>query len=100
MCFPFFRCSLHGILTGAFENTSAQSIALVHILLVLCDLKGNFLPEGRRRWRGSFYGEDLTKSERLWVEGDCRAALAMTNVEVAPRIGIPYAKEWENKLLR
>jgi DNA-3-methyladenine glycosylase len=51
---------------------------------------------------GSFYGEDITKSKRLWVEKDSSLPLRMTKytVTVTPRIGIGYAKEWVDKPLR
>ena len=46
---------------------------------------------------GSFYGEDLTTSERIWVE-DTNFAPALNT---GPRIGINYASEkWKNKQWR
>ncbi|MDR3272932.1 MAG: DNA-3-methyladenine glycosylase [Flavobacteriaceae bacterium] len=45
----------------------------------------------------SFYGEDLTKSKRIWLEDiDLKPKFTAT-----PRIGIDYAGEiWKNKLWR
>ncbi|MDF1572520.1 MAG: DNA-3-methyladenine glycosylase [Bacteroidales bacterium] len=43
---------------------------------------------------GSFNGEDLLHSERIWIEGTGREAAFTTH----PRIGIDYAGEvWKNK---
>jgi DNA-3-methyladenine glycosylase len=43
---------------------------------------------------GSFNGEDLLRSERIWIEGTGQAAAYTTH----PRIGIDYAGEiWRNK---
>jgi DNA-3-methyladenine glycosylase len=45
----------------------------------------------------SFYGEDLTDSNRIWLED----APDVTNFYTAPRIGIDYAEvEWKNKKWR
>jgi DNA-3-methyladenine glycosylase len=45
----------------------------------------------------SFYGEDLTDSNRIWLEGTTDT----TNFLTAPRIGIDYAGvEWKNKQWR
>jgi DNA-3-methyladenine glycosylase len=40
-----------------------------------------------------FYGEDLTKSSRLWVENSSRKF----DVKAAPRIGIDYSGDWALK---
>jgi DNA-3-methyladenine glycosylase len=43
---------------------------------------------------GSFYGEDLTSSERIWIE-DTELKI---DYKIGPRIGIDYAGEyWKNK---
>jgi DNA-3-methyladenine glycosylase len=43
---------------------------------------------------GSFYGEDLTESHRIWIE-DSRGSFKYTT---GPRIGIDYSGEpWKNK---
>lgn len=42
----------------------------------------------------TFYGEDLSKSERIWVEDDgCEAPV----YKATPRIGVDYAGEWAKK---
>lgn len=46
----------------------------------------------------SFYGEDLTTSQRLWLE-DASDVLPQ-NIATTPRIGIDYAGEWKHKLWR
>lgn len=47
----------------------------------------------------SFYGEDLTSSERLWIEFS--EEIAEIKIKVTPRIGIDYAGEiYKNKLWR
>jgi len=38
----------------------------------------------------SFYGEDLTKSKRLWLE-DSKERLSKNKIATSPRIGIDYA---------
>ena len=46
---------------------------------------------------GSFYGESLATSTRLWVED----AEPVAEIKTSKRIGIKYAgEEWENKLWR
>jgi len=40
-----------------------------------------------------FYGEDLVKSPRLWVEESNRKF----EIKTAPRIGVDYAGEWASK---
>jgi DNA-3-methyladenine glycosylase len=43
---------------------------------------------------GSFYGEDLTISDRIWIEDTGRTCIYKTG----PRIGIGYAgKPWKDK---
>ncbi|WP_421917777.1 DNA-3-methyladenine glycosylase [Marinifilum sp.] len=45
----------------------------------------------------SFYGEDLSKSHRIWIEDDSYQA----SFTLHPRINIDYAGEiWKNKLFR
>lgn len=46
-----------------------------------------------------FYGEDLTKSKRIWVE-DISLKIKGSDIKKTPRIGVNYAKEWKNKKLR
>lgn len=48
---------------------------------------------------GSFNGEDLAKSKRIWIE-DLGVKIGQQDVRVTPRIGIDYAKEWKDKPLR
>ncbi|MDR1054721.1 MAG: DNA-3-methyladenine glycosylase [Prevotellaceae bacterium] len=43
----------------------------------------------------SFYGEDLSTSQRLWVENV--PAIAPADIITTPRIGIDYAGEWAHK---
>jgi DNA-3-methyladenine glycosylase len=45
---------------------------------------------------GSFYGEDLSFSERIWIEEGDNAI----PFETTPRIGIDYAGKWKNKCWR
>lgn len=45
---------------------------------------------------GSFYGEDLTISERIWIEEGEK----VLQIKTSPRIGIDYAGEWKNKCWR
>lgn len=47
----------------------------------------------------SFYGEPIFKSKILWVE-ETDIKVATSDIEKLPRIGIDYAEEWKNKLLR
>lgn len=55
------------------------------------------------RWMGldkSLYGEDLTRSRRLWVE-DRGVRVRPKDIVVSPRIGIDYAGPlWAKKLWR
>lgn len=44
----------------------------------------------------SFYGEDLSVSERIWIEEEDK----IMQIKTTPRIGIDYAGEWKNKLWR
>ncbi len=44
----------------------------------------------------SFYGEDLTKSKRLWVE-DRGEKIKKSQIVKTKRIGIDYAEEWKDK---
>ena len=43
----------------------------------------------------SFYGEDLTKSRRIWVEEP--AVKENFTIKKATRIGVDYAGKWANK---
>lgn len=45
-----------------------------------------------------FYGEDLTKSKRIWVEEGIK--VKKSEIKSLPRIGVNYAGEWRDKLLR
>lgn len=45
---------------------------------------------------GSFNGEDLTKSKRIWIE-DRGEKLKQKDIVATERIGIEYAKEWAKK---
>ncbi len=47
----------------------------------------------------SFYGEDLGKSERIWIE-DHGEKIHRYDIVAAPRVGIDYAEEWSRKKLR
>ena len=47
----------------------------------------------------SFYGEDLCKSKRLWVE-DRGERIKKSQIVRSKRIGIEYAGEWKDKLWR
>jgi DNA-3-methyladenine glycosylase len=47
----------------------------------------------------SFYGEDLCKSKRIWLE-DRGVNLKKSQIVKAKRIGIDYAEEWAEKLWR
>ncbi|MGA2910573.1 MAG: DNA-3-methyladenine glycosylase [Candidatus Microgenomates bacterium] len=47
----------------------------------------------------SFYGEDLTKSERIWVEATGNI-VKKGDIKKLPRIGVNYAGSWKAKLLR
>lgn len=53
---------------------------------------------------GSFYGEDLWQSSRLWIEeNSLNDQLKMTNdkrIRQTPRIGVSYAGEWAKKKWR
>jgi DNA-3-methyladenine glycosylase len=44
----------------------------------------------------SFYGEDLTSSDRIWIEETCRKPV----IKTSPRIGVDYAGVWKDKLWR
>lgn len=46
-----------------------------------------------------FYGEDVVQSERIRIE-EVGAELKDSDIEKLPRVGIPYAGEWKDKLLR
>lgn len=46
-----------------------------------------------------FYGEDLTKSKRIWVE-DIGLKIKENQIKKTPRIGVGYSEEWKNKKLR
>jgi DNA-3-methyladenine glycosylase len=41
----------------------------------------------------SFYGEDLTSSERIWIEESCRKPV----IKTSPRIGVDYSGIWKDK---
>jgi len=43
----------------------------------------------------SFYGEDLTKSKRIWLETGEK--IRPNHIVASKRIGIDYAKEWADK---
>ena len=45
-------------------------------------------------------GEDLTTSDLLWVETRSRRSLRAETIVAAPRVGIGYAAEWQNRPLR
>jgi len=44
----------------------------------------------------SFYGEDVTKSKRIWLLDNNRK-FKKSEIAVVPRIGIDYAAEWAKK---
>lgn len=46
-----------------------------------------------------FYGEDLAKSKRIWVE-DVGIKYTKNQIKKLPRVGIDYAEEWKDKKLR
>jgi DNA-3-methyladenine glycosylase len=46
----------------------------------------------------SFYGEDLTKSKRIWVEEAIK--VKGSDIKSLPRVGVNYAGGWKNKKLR
>lgn len=48
---------------------------------------------------GNFYGEDLSISERIWIE-DREEAVARNEITRAKRVGIEYAQEWKDLPLR
>lgn len=49
----------------------------------------------------SFYGEDLTKSKRLWIEVESEDADgSKIKYKKLKRVGITYAGKWANKLWR
>jgi len=43
-------------------------------------------------------GEDLTRSRRLWIEGERSASPA--SIAASPRVGVAYAGEWADRPLR
>ena len=45
-------------------------------------------------------GEDLTSSDRLYVESPSRRPPPAAAIVTAPRVGIAYAEEWQNVPLR
>ncbi len=45
-------------------------------------------------------GEDLTSSDRLYVESPSRRPPPVATIVTAPRVGIAYAEEWQNEPLR
>lgn len=51
------------------------------------------------RLDGSFYGEDLITSSRLWVEGSGKGG-SDGEIVVTPRVGVGYAKDWKDRPLR
>jgi hypothetical protein len=50
------------------------------------------------RLQRGFYGEDLTKSERIWVEDSSLALESRIKTDV--RIGVSYAGIWARKKWR
>jgi len=79
------------IVTGEKDNPQAVLIRGVK----------NFQGPGKlsRKFKinGSFYGEDLSDSNRIWIENSYKKSDFYT----APRIGINYAgDEWKNKSWR
>ncbi len=50
----------------------------------------------------SFYGEDLIKSERIWVESvpSCKGSTLVRRIERRERIGVDYAGAWARKKWR
>lgn len=78
------------IVTGEINEPQAVLIRSVK------DIKGPGRLTKKLEIEGSFYGEDLSVSERIWIEeGDKNLQIKKT-----PRIGIDYAGEWKNKLWR
>ncbi len=47
----------------------------------------------------SFYGEDLCKSKRLWLENK-KERISLSQIVHSKRIGIDYAQEYKDKLWR
>jgi DNA-3-methyladenine glycosylase len=48
---------------------------------------------------GDFNGEDLVKSKELYLE-DRGIKVKDSEVEITPRVGVDYAREWKDKPLR
>jgi DNA-3-methyladenine glycosylase len=78
------------IVTGEIKEPQAVLIRSVK------DIEGPGRLTKKLEIEGSFYGEDLSVSERIWIEeGDKAIPIGTT-----PRIGIDYAGEWKNKCWR
>lgn len=75
------------IVTGEIDEPQAVLIRSVK------DTEGPGRLTKKLEIEGSFYGENLFASERIWIEeGD-----KTLQIKTTPRIGIDYAGEWKNK---
>jgi len=89
LVYVYFIYGIHwmlNVVTGNRNDPQAILIRGVH------DCEGPARLAKKLAINGAFYGEDLTSSQRLWIEPSSHM-----NYQVAPRIGVYYAGGyWQN----
>ena len=78
------------VVTG--EENHPQAV----LICGLGDVKGSGRVGRELKIDRSFYGEDLTASERIWIEN----ADDVNDFTALKRVGVDYAEEWKDKLWR
>ena len=69
--------------------------------ILIRGLEGLVGPGKVGKWLGlnkSFYGEDLTRSKKIWLEEG--EEILKRNIKKTPRIGVEYARRWKDKKWR
>jgi DNA-3-methyladenine glycosylase len=89
------------VLIRALEPENTEALKGTEALKELRKLGSG--PGKLTRWMGvdgSFNGEDLVVSKKLWVEAQCLQKNSAIKIVAAKRIGVEYAGVWRDKKWR
>lgn len=99
--YMFFTYGVHWMLNIVCGEEGDPQAVLIRGIGTLKNINGPGRVTKFLELDGSFYGEDLTTSNRLWVEPpSLKATASRGKILVTSRIGVEYAKEWAAKPLR
>lgn len=94
--YVYFTYGMHWLLNFVVSKKDDPQAVLIRGLDVISG------PARLTKYLGidkSFYGEDLTKSKKVWVE-EVDAKAKESDIKSLPRVGVNYAGSWKNKYLR